>query len=566
MHEASDLFKKAISQKHRELRIRATIEGKEYSGWSEIQSCNIEESILTDEEFKFGSATASSFDLTLTNMDESLTARSFEGKEVQIEIGVQLDKFKKPFEYVSMGFFIVEEASKEKNTIQLSGFDKMILFEKPYVTELTYPATLKQIFIEICTQAGVPFESASFINDDYVVRNKPELEAVTLRVALEYVSELACGFARINRRNRLEIVTLQESPLIIDQSNYYQMNLSEYEYGPIDYVAINNEGIVEDIGNGDNILEIHENIFTYNPNEQLLLNIFNAVRNFKFKPFTSTWQGNPLTAPGDVIEVAYKENETYQSFIAKQKFSFENGLKCDIETNAKTQMQIDYETKGHVTAKMQKVRASIKNMGDSIRLEVEEVDKSVAGLEVRVGEVEIYASELDQSIAQVNVKADNISLSVSDLSGRMGNAESRINIQANQIESKVSETDYNGNTIINRINQTSTTTTIDARNIYLLGITNVASRLTLGTGYNSDASISFKGAAISIDTWGDTLRLNAPDIYMYGRVHFTQGATGIDVPSAPRLAAHQYGASVSFAGNGNMTWVVNGQAFTYAPI
>lgn len=421
MYEASDLFKKAISQQNRELRIRATIDGKEYSGWSEIQSCVIEESILTDEDFKFGGANAATIDLTLLNMDDSLTAKSFEGKEVHVEIGAMLEKFHQPFEYVSMGYFLVDRAAKEKSSIHLSGFDKMILFEQPYVTNLTYPATLKQILQEICTSAAVPLKTTSFVNDDYKVDNAPDLDGVTLRMGLEYVSELACGFARIDRDDALEIVTLTDTPIAIDKSNYYSMNLSEYEYGPIDYVVINNEGIIEDIGEGTSILEIKDNIFTFNEKGNLLSNIFNRVKNFRFKPFTATWQGNVLTAPGDMIDVSYKAGETYRSFIAKQKFNFANGLKCDIETNAKTQMQIDYQTQGSVTDSVRKTRASIKNLGSEIRLEVERLDGDI---------VEAYS--------RISLTADEIRAEVADVEKGL---RSTISITASQIRSEVSAMD-----------------------------------------------------------------------------------------------------------------------------
>lgn len=532
LYEASDLFKKAISQQHREPRIRTTIDGKAYSG-TDVQFCDIEESILTGEDFKFGSSTASTFNLTMLNMDETLSAKSFEGKEVLIEIGVVLDKFSRPVEYVSMGSFIIEKASKDNNLIKLDGFDRMILFEMPYVTNLTYPATLKQILIEICMLAGVPLETTSFLNDDYVVRTKPDLESVSLRMALEYVSELACSFARINRKSKLELVTLVETALTIDKSNYYDMKLSEYEYGPIDYVAINNEGILEDIGQGTNILEIKDNIFTFNPNEQLLINIFNRVKNFKFKPFSTTWQGNPLTAPGDLISVSYKNGETYQSFISKQKFTFDNGLKCDIETNAKTQMQIDYETKGTVTADLGRVKASIKNLGNEIRLEVEEVGQSLAGLAVLVGEVEIYAEQIDQSVAALNVKADNISLSVSDLSGRLGNAESTLSIQAGQISSKVEQRDYNGNTIASLINQTASAVSIDASKINLTGYVTISNLNSPGAVTINEGNIVGSSFTVGRGSGNPTLSMYAA--YGSHRI-YSQDAAGFRIQSNGTLS------------------------------
>lgn len=504
MHEASDLFKKAISQKNRELRIRTTIDSIEYSG-ADVQSCNIEESILTEEDFKFGSATASMFELTLLNMDESLTAKSFEGKEVHIEIGAVIDKFKRPVEFVSMGYFIIEEASKEKSTIKLTGFDKMILFEQPYTTNLMYPATLRQIYQEVCGKAGLATESLSFTNSDYVVRYKPDLEGVTLRRALEYLSELACGFARINRSDKVEIVSLTNSPLTIDKSNYFNMNLSEYEYGPIDYVVINNEGIIEGVGEGESILEIKDNIYAFGPSEELLNTIFAKIAGFKFKPFTSSWQGNVLTAPGDIIEVSYKAGEAYQSFIAKQKFTFTNGLKCTIETNAKTKMQIDYETKGTVTAEMGRIKSTIRNMGDSIQLKVEEIETSISSLEMTSDNIIAQVEAVDQSVAALDIRADNIQLSVSDLSGRMGNAESQISIQAGQITQKVSRGD-----VISSINQSPEAISINANKINLVGSVNVLSEIsgelgTINSGMLNSVNINTQNSI----TVGSTLNLGA---------------------------------------------------------
>lgn len=58
---------------------------------------------------------------------------------------------------------------------------------------------------------------------------------------------------------------------------------------------------------------------------------------------------------------------------------------------------------------------------------------------------------------------------IGGLSARMASAESSITQNATEIASKVSTTDYNGNTIASLINQTSTTITIDAQHINLNG-------------------------------------------------------------------------------------------------
>lgn len=56
------------------------------------------------------------------------------------------------------------------------------------------------------------------------------------------------------------------------------------------------------------------------------------------------------------------------------------------------------------------------------------------------------------------------------LQGRVEDTESTLVLQANQIASKVSQTDYNGNTIASLINQTADQVTIQANRIKLEGL------------------------------------------------------------------------------------------------
>lgn len=464
MYEASDLFKKAISQQNRILAIRATIDNKVYQDTA-IQECSIEESILTGEDFKFGSSTASRLELTLLNMDESLTAKSFERKEVFVEIGVQLDKFSQPFEFTSMGFFVVEEPTRDKSLVKLTGYDKMIYFEKPYVSSLAYPATLKQILQEVCSLSGVELQTTSFLNDDFVIDECPDLSNVTLRNVLEYISELSCSFASINRSGKLELVTLKETDTSINADNYYEMNLSEYEFGPIDQVTIS-----------------QENIFAAYITQQQKDNMLAAVRGFTFRPFTTTWQGNPLTAPSDIITVTYRNGTPHKSFIANQKFTFSAGLKCEVKTNAKTAIRTETETPGPISKVIEstkkEMRSKFEQVEDRITLEVEAVNESIATLELQADSISLRVEEINTSVAAISLKADSISLSVSSLDSRLGNAESSISIQAGQISSKVE-----AGGVISAINQSPEMISIHANKIQLVGAVSVLSDITgqLGT-------------------------------------------------------------------------------------
>lgn len=94
-------------------------------------------------------------------------------------------------------------------------------------------------------------------------------------------------------------------------------------------------------------------------------------------------------------------------------------------------------------------RSRIEQTNDRITLEVEEVG---------------------ESIAAINVRADNITLSVTGLSGRVGNNESQLSIQAGQIQSRVTYNDYNGQTITSKITQDPYSISLLAQNLNLQGL------------------------------------------------------------------------------------------------
>lgn len=134
----------------------------------------------------------------------------------------------------------------------------------------------------------------------------------------------------------------------------------------------------------------------------------------------------------------------------------------------------------------------------SQKIEIDENKKETRSrFEQTNDRITLEVEEINTSIATIDIKADNIVLSVQSLGGRVGNAESQISIQAGQITSKVSQTDYNGNIIASLINQTATTIDIIADKINMIGITEVAHTLNIGGNFrdNSLKSINFRGGS-----------------------------------------------------------------------
>jgi Prophage endopeptidase tail/Prophage endopeptidase tail N-terminal domain len=158
------------------------------------------------------------------------------------------------------------------------------------------------------------------------------------------------------------------------------------------------------------------------------------------------------------------------------------------------------ETKIDIEENKKETRSRIEQTNERITMEVERIDESIATLQI---------------------EADNIKLSVQSLDSRLGNAEAQLVIQANQIEQKVSYSDYNGNEIASRINQTATTVTIEANKIDLNGITQVNQALWIGEPYDyaTDKAINFRSnATLMSPAYSDSVMLDT-----MGNIHLRAG-------------------------------------------
>ncbi|ARA98625.1 phage tail protein [Geobacillus thermodenitrificans] len=211
------------------------------------------------------------------------------------------------------------------------------------------------------------------------------------------------------------------------------------------------------------------------------------------------------------------------------------------------------ETKIDIEENKKETRSRIEQTNERITLEVERIDESIATLQI---------------------EADNIQLSVQSLDSRLGNAEAQLVIQANQIEQKVSYSDYNGVEIVSRINQTPTTVTIEAEKINLDGITRVNSALWVGApgDYATAKAVNFRsGASISVLAGSDHLYMDSMgQIFIYAGlgVQFSTpdgaGAT-VDLSTARQVI---YGANapsyVPNAGNADTLDGYHASAFSFS--
>ncbi|WP_025115342.1 prophage endopeptidase tail family protein [Lysinibacillus fusiformis] len=208
-------------------------------------------------------------------------------------------------------------------------------------------------------------------------------------------------------------------------------------------------------------------------------------------------------------------------------------------------------------------RSKFEQTNDRITMEVEEVNGSIAQLEIKADEINLSVNNrITDEMAAINIKADNINLSVNN---RITNEVSTINqradqielkveknesnvstltIQAGQIESRVTNLDGRMGTAESRITQTDQRITLETRGDNLISSINVA---PYGVTVNAD-KINLNGAVIASGSITGHSSINiATDATVGNNLYLGQGfgSKSLVFNNSNRINASGYGMDLN---------------------
>lgn len=223
-------------------------------------------------------------------------------------------------------------------------------------------------------------------------------------------------------------------------------------------------------------IEIDENARqTRSRIEQTNTNITLAVEEFAGEVLKA-YGKIEITASEIRQEVADVENGLYgtisltASEIRSEVADVKSGLSSQITQTADSiRMEVNSEIK-RVDGRIDTANSSITQTASSIR---SEVATSVSTLD---GKITSANSSITQLSNRIDLKAETTV--VSNLGSRVNSVEFNLDSANAEISQKVSQTNYNGNTIASLINQTATTIDIQASKINLTGAVTVLSDIS----------------------------------------------------------------------------------------
>lgn len=374
MINTSIAFRRALSG-NREFRIKDTITLKNKKEipipMMDLREYKINEATSTSGKFEIGAAVIKEYKVTLDNSEEQYDDCDFEGANIQAVIGLKLADG--TWEDLKKGQYRVYTATFGETTLQITAYDEMIYFDRPYSEcALSYPATIRDIVLDACRHCQVDCESSSIEMGNYIVKTKPE-GSITYRDVISYCAQIMGCYARINHLGRLTFgwydfstigsgdldggifdTASQEKYLSGDEADggTFDNYSSGYTYDSGTFVdmdayhhfydlynkSINGTDInvtgIQITTKKDNTdkkhlygtntyaLEIKDNpLIQADSMQQVAKHIGDKIINKPFRPMSISVQGNPAIEAGDVAVVSPKTTSSYTTVITDTTFS-----------------------------------------------------------------------------------------------------------------------------------------------------------------------------------------------------------------------------------------------------
>lgn len=424
------------------------------------EQMTLHESICEEEQLKFGGCNASSFELTVFNLNSGI-------KGYEIEPVLVTNKTEIP-----LGVFYVETIEKYagKDYKKLTAYDKMRYFDvdvKDWYENLVFPISVKNFRNSLCEYVGVEQNDVTLITDNIMLTKELDSSSGINGLSLmKQICEISGVFGRMDRYGKFDYLSLESSMLLPaddlypandlypsagsgDSENSFNIPTSlMYEHPLVeDFFTSNIDGVIIVDSEGAQVLtEYNQNPYyaqdnfviigqTHETITELANALLSKISSISYRPINSSKiKGQPYVECGDFIsgEVNGYGFEAYvfqrdltgikalrDSFICKGKEMLENdmnGVTAQLQRLNKTTERV--KTSVQVTEKG--LESEVKRATDAendLSTRIEQTEQQIVlRVDSETGKI-VQVSLIGDtgSGTEFKVDADNINLSASDV-------------------------------------------------------------------------------------------------------------------------------------------------------
>ena len=421
-------FNEAMFAKNRTLAIRV---GQYQS--SDIKEASFDYGYIKGDTYKPGGTCAGSGKITFTSIITTFNKLD----KIYPEIGLLVDG---TYEWVKMGEYFINdiEIDRNRNTTTLDLMDGMFKLNHEYVTDLTFPAEIRQVVKEICLKAGVELanKNMDITSMNYAIETKPKEKKMTFRDVLSLATQMLGMSCFFNREGKLEIKELTDSGIVITADNYFLHGLtrSEVEYRIAGITCKKDKEALTVGTRTGRSLEIENPFMT----QSILDNLYHKIKDIRYYPFNLNFQGHLLLDVGQWVTIKTNKGETFKTPVLSQSFSFKGGLRSRISADSKAGNDAQYSYAGTITKKIEQFSEFEKQL----QSQIEEADR---GFDAKVDQIK---QDFNDQLELAKAKAEENKKALSEeIDNRFSGFDSRMNEKLEDQRTKIEEIRAIGSTV-----------------------------------------------------------------------------------------------------------------------
>ena len=380
--------------------------------------------------FPLGVALSRTIELNLDNYDGRFDAIDFYGAEITLFTGMTLDDGS--VEKIKEGIFSVVEPTTPGSTITLVAADYMAKTSDSYVANTTFPATVFNIYRDVCIQCNLVAGSAKFTNGDFVV--DAISENVTCRDMLGYIAMIAGGNAMCDSNGAVIIKSYDFSGLKKSDGTYdytKAQNFSGFQKNPsISTDMIRITGVKAENDDGDekqsyivgseDYCFLIENPLISGKEAQALQLIGNVIVGLEFYTFSGDHISNPLAEFMDPCFVQDMKGNLFFSVLSNITYTYLGSTSISCDTDSPETVKSQKATSGskvyqNLKKQQQVIKKEFEKQMDALEKQVSNAPGTYISSEVQPDGSSIYylhdKPTLAESKSVFKITADTITAS-----------------------------------------------------------------------------------------------------------------------------------------------------------
>ena len=367
-------FDRAMFAKDRTLAIRVG----DYAS-RDIKEASFEYGYIKGDTYKPGGTCAGSGKITFTSIITTFNKLDILHPETGLLVG-------DTYQWVKMGEYFINdiEIDRNRNTTTLELMDGMFKLNREYVTDLHFPAEVREVIQEICLKTGIELANDYFGISAmrYHVEQVPEGKKLSFRDMLSAMTQMIGMSCFFNREGKMEIRDLTESNITINADSYFLHGLtkSEIEYQIAGITCkTDKKSLTVGMKTGRS-LEL-DNVFM---TQSALNDLYYKLKNLTYYPYNLNYQGHLLLEVGQWVTIQTNKKETFKVPVLSQSFTFKGGLRGRISADSKAGNDTQYSYEGTITKQIKqqdgieaKIQAQIEAADAAFEAEFEKRKKAI---------------------------------------------------------------------------------------------------------------------------------------------------------------------------------------------